>query len=498
VILPLNPRRWHQRYLSVLKSSGHDLELLNNGSRNSPAAGLDLLVAMEQLLLRVPENIFEAVNLPTDQRTPKGDVVIDLSGSESALKIEAPCLTPLFDGRQDPNAVALALVDGRTPHIHVQLHDLQGTRLVASGVPAVADQRVVSRAADQIFARSATLLLRALRDLQRGSGPGSVEPAPAAAVPGRSPYPFAAAAGLIAERIRLRLSIMAGMSEHWVVGYRKGGDSVAWDAFSWRELGNFFILPDDGARFYADPFAIERDGTYHVFVEEFPYATRKGVISWFTFDDNGKPTTPQPVLECPYHLSYPFIFEWRGQIFMIPETGAAGRIEMYRADPFPQRWVLEKILVDNVRAMDATLLAHDGRLWMFAGVDETDTSSWDCLALFSSDDLFGEWRPHPANPVLFDARAARPAGAMLKREDGPIIRPAQNCSAGYGGGLSICMVDRLDDENYAQSVVKSVGPPPILGASGFHTWNRAGDLDVFDLKIPYRLAGKASRSPQSC
>jgi hypothetical protein len=35
----------------------------------------------------------------------------------------------------------------------------------------------------------------------------------------------------------------------------------------------FTRIPDDGARFFADPFPIHRDGRDYLFVEEFPYAT---------------------------------------------------------------------------------------------------------------------------------------------------------------------------------------------------------------------------------
>ena len=101
-------------------------------------------------------------------------------------------------------------------------------------------------------------------------------------------------------------------------------------AGGWREL------PDDRSRFYADPFPIERDGRMFLFVEDFAHAAGYGVISVVEFDANGPVGTPRPVLDTGSHLSYPFVFEHEGRVWMVPESGAAGTIDLYRADRFPE------------------------------------------------------------------------------------------------------------------------------------------------------------------
>jgi hypothetical protein len=50
---------------------------------------------------------------------------------------------------------------------------------------------------------------------------------------------------------------------------------------------------------------------------------------------------PFAVLERSYHLSYPFIFRWGSDIFMIPETSDNRTVEVYRAVEFPGKWELE-------------------------------------------------------------------------------------------------------------------------------------------------------------
>jgi hypothetical protein len=51
------------------------------------------------------------------------------------------------------------------------------------------------------------------------------------------------------------------------------------------------------------------------------------------------------------------------------------------------------------------------------------------------------------------------------------------------------VIDRLDDEDYAQSVVKIIAPPPSVRARGVHTLSCADALAVFDLIVPLRTAG---------
>lgn len=226
---------------------------------------------------------------------------------------------------------------------------------------------------------------------------------------------------------------------------------------------------------------IERNGLSHVFCEEFPYATHKGVISHFTVDGQGSHSQPRIVLERPYHLSYPFLFERDGEIFMIPETSGNGTIELYRADPFPDVWKFERVLVDNVRAGDATLVEHNGLFWIFATLTDGARSTWDTLGIFYAEKLEGPWRPHPANPVLIDAGCARPAGNFF-HSGAELIRPAQDCRGGYGVGLALCRVDRLDPEGFAQTVIRRFGPDPSWRGKGFHTLNRSGSLEVIDTK----------------
>ena len=71
---------------------------------------------------------------------------------------------------------------------------------------------------------------------------------------------------------------------------------------------------------WADPFPVEAEHGYDVFLEVYDHATRRGSIGVSRLSRDGVFEPPVTVLDAPYHLSYPFVFQWRGQWFLMPES----------------------------------------------------------------------------------------------------------------------------------------------------------------------------------
>lgn len=241
-------------------------------------------------------------------------------------------------------------------------------------------------------------------------------------------------------------------------------------------LSGFQTVMPPKDRFWADPFPIERDGRYFVFIEELPFATNKGHISVMEVWPDGRWTTPVKVLEQNYHLSYPFLFEWQGALFMLPESGQNRTVEVYRCHRFPDDWRLETVLLENVRTADATLASLGDRWWMFVNIGEEGTELYDELHLYHADQPFGTWIPHRSNPVKSDALSARPAGNLI-RWQGEFFRPAQVCAPLYGTAISLNKIEHLDPDHFSEHEVSRLIPSGLLGC---HTYNRAGKLSVID------------------
>jgi hypothetical protein len=244
----------------------------------------------------------------------------------------------------------------------------------------------------------------------------------------------------------------------------------------------FRIVRPPRDRFYADPFLIERNGRNYLFIEDYRFSSRKGLISCCEVDSEGNCSEPRVVLERTYHLSYPFLFSWQGEIYMIPETRDNKTIEMYRASDFPYTWVHESILMSDIEAADSTLLHHHDKWWLFtAGVLEHALPE-QTLCLFSADSPWGPWSAHPKNPIISDVCHARPAGCLYF-ENGQLIRPGQDCSKSYGGAVRLHRVDVLSETDYQETQLASITSDWIPGSTGIHTLNQNTEYRVMDCKF---------------
>jgi len=226
---------------------------------------------------------------------------------------------------------------------------------------------------------------------------------------------------------------------------------------------------------------LERDGNYYVFIEESLNRRGKGHISVFVIDSDGNVGEPVKVLEQPYHLAYPHVFEWNGDYFMVPDTSEAGTISLYRCTEFPLKWEFSCHLLEGVKAFDTTLLQRDGIWWMFTNMVENEGGSdWDELFLFHSEYLESKkWIAHPLNPIVSDVTNARPAGAIFGQGD-HLYRPAQDCGRRYGYAFQINEIVTLNESDYSEKTIARTTPNWRSDLQGIHTFNSTGELTIID------------------
>ena len=268
------------------------------------------------------------------------------------------------------------------------------------------------------------------------------------------------------------------LKNQWSVGVRRLDDSAL---AAPPERGKYTWIEPPRDRFYADPIPFEKNGEAYVFFEDYAYVDRRACISCVSIDGDGIPGGVTRVLERPYHLSYPYVFSWRGTVYMIPETEQNRTIELYRAVEFPRRWELERVLFENVRAVDSTVLEHEGRLWLFAAMSRRGSSIDDELFLFHAEQPAGPWQPHPRNPIVSDVTRARPAGPLFY-SGGSLIRPGQDGSVRYGYAIALHRVDLLSETAYREVPIGRIEPSWYPGAIGTHTLARSEHFETIDIK----------------
>lgn len=467
------------RLRQALPAASIDLQLLPRGEP-LPAA-LEALLKLECVLFRAQPPIVGLETQPaariTDTSTRRWDLVIDLAqgaaldASENASGHAARHLRVRYDCAADPAAVYIPLLEGDAPVLEVE--DATTGRVLARGRPCTDGASGLADAADYVFARVGVLLEAALLR------PQDLKPLPA-----DHAHSWRTGAAIANEMRRLSTAVARKIyrlcchEPHWQIGWRfNDGPGVA-------ERGNLSgplwqALPDNGARFYADPFPIARDGRHYIFFEDYSYRLQKGIISYVEIGADGPVGPVRPVLEEPWHLSYPLLVEQDGNLFMIPEASSNREVAIYRAERFPDRWVSEGALISGSTISDATPVHHGGRWFMFASESKDGGSYSDTLAIFMADRLLGPWSPHPANPILVDPHGARPAGPCVMR-DGKLWRVTQSCEGGYGSALCVAEVMRLDESGFEQVVRTIIRNDKSWPGHRLHTLTRWGRLECID------------------
>ena len=370
-----------------------------------------------------------------------------------------------------PAAPAVLIVQGDEPAA-----DRVAYRSVSSVSPIS-----LSRTYDSASWKAARFPIRALARLER-DGPvvglpppdPTQEPADTGVIRAIAPRMLPFLVRICARLVGTTLKRIA-RHEAWFVATRSRRDGTIP-----RDLGGFEAVTPPTGHFYADPFILSTADRTYLFVEDWLPETRRGAISVLELGPTGRPEgAPRRVLERPYHLSYPFVFEHRGRTYLLPETSANGTIELYRALELPDAWEALGPIIRDVQALDPTILEHAGRLWLFAGVAMPGASPWDELWLWSAPALDGPWVEHPANPIVSDARSARPAGRILER-DGVLYRPSQDCTPVYGRRIVINRIDSLSVTDYRETPVATIEPRGLGGLSRTHCYDASARFEVID------------------
>lgn len=389
-----------------------------------------------------------------------GQTVINLSERPQPY---SDVLELRYDGVLDSNALIKRLLSQQAPHLAVHGTDKNGT-LAASRL-AIEEKFLIGRGLQDSFSRCLSLIDRTLFS-------AGTRPADAAGDVG-APQSATLAAfipRMVAHKAASLLMKPFRRHEHWQVALRDGA-------------GPFNVVPDDGGRFYADPFLHRANDRTFLFVEEYPYADKRGVISVAEVVDGQITSAPVTVLKRPYHLSYPFVFEHDGEFWMIPETGENRSVELYRATEFPGTWELHTVLMKGAVFSDATILRHDGLWWLFVTADWFGAATQDELSIFYSEALDGEWKPHRANPVKSDSRFSRSAGRIVQRGE-RLFRPAQNCDRTYGAGIAWFEITELTPTSFSERHIADWDGQTELAMDGLHSFDQLGSLQVIDFKCP--------------
>jgi hypothetical protein len=241
------------------------------------------------------------------------------------------------------------------------------------------------------------------------------------------------------------------------------------------------LIPPSG-HIWADPFLVEQNNKLFVFVEEVDTNNDKGFISVLELDmELTIQKHHSAIIKKPYHLSYPCVFTIDKNMYMIPESFEAKKIQLFECVEFPHVWKHKLDLMDGVIAFDATPYYKDGLWYLFVGMMEHpgDSHSDELFIFYTEDILNPNWKPFKNNPVISDVRKARPAGHFFMK-DGQLMRPAQDGSEEYGFAIVINKVNNLEKDHFSEETIERIDPEPKKNIHRRHTLNFSKSFVVQD------------------
>lgn len=242
----------------------------------------------------------------------------------------------------------------------------------------------------------------------------------------------------------------------------------------------------------ADPFVYSKNNRNFIFAEHFDYRKAKGVICCYEIKVNNVEYLGT-VIEEDFHLSYPYIFEYQNNVYMIPESSSCNQVRLYRADEFPLSWSFVKTIFEGESIADPNIIYDEksDAFFLIANPDLTNTSDFDSFLniYFSKNLLRDNFQPIPINPINKSSKSSRNGGVFILNNS--LFRVNQIHKKGiYGCGITLNKIIKLSETEFEETPLSTVFGKEI-GFKGIHHFHSNSFYTVFDVlqyKIPINSA----------
>lgn len=204
----------------------------------------------------------------------------------------------------------------------------------------------------------------------------------------------------------------------------------------------------------ADPFLIKYDKDIWLFFEE-KGRKQKGVIKTLCLtNENQVESIVDFNLENNIHMSYPFVFWDKHQLFIIPETAEIGEIGLYLCSNFPNSWVKFRTIMKG-NFVDSSIYEELGIYYLFTTEKVIKNGKYNYkLRLFYAQSLVDDFKEHPYSPIKIGRKYGRSGGAVIKV--GHLrFRFSQDCSVSYGRELIQFQIKNLDPLEYQEELISN-------------------------------------------
>lgn len=264
----------------------------------------------------------------------------------------------------------------------------------------------------------------------------------------------------------------------YAVGYAHYDNNLGYDPRNYK----FTMIPNGLNYWVADPFPIEVNGELYIFGEMYEYSSLKGSICYSKKTENGFGKWVK-IIEEPYHLSFPYIFQRNGCYYICPEARQSKQLYLYRCLSFPDVWERERTICEDFDYVDTVFVNANkdiiGLTCKWKNLNEHSLK----MFMFNEDKDKIEFSMDKLNTLEF--YFTRPAGKVFNTSDNKMILVSQICKPLYGSGLIFKRI-QVDFPKYSEMELFKVYPNEISSnihrrIDGIHTYNYSPNYIVIDL-----------------
>ena len=239
-------------------------------------------------------------------------------------------------------------------------------------------------------------------------------------------------------------------------------------------------IENPNRRFLADPFLYSHEGRTVCFVEDFFFDENKGKISAYEITDKSHKELGV-ILEEDFHLSFPYVFKYKGDIFMCPETSEKNEIRLYKCNKFPCSWSFYKTIMEKVSAADTLIFPFNDNWCLLSNIcsSHMEEHNSELHMFFAENPLSQNWRPSQNNPIIFDSTKARNGGLFKLNDD--FYRVNQiHAKSHYGKAFGINKIQMKEGRDYQEERILDILPVFLKNLIGTHHFHANEEFFVFD------------------
>ena len=266
----------------------------------------------------------------------------------------------------------------------------------------------------------------------------------------------------------------------WSIAYSK------FDNFK-KSLWRYKEIKNPEKSYLADPFVVTFNNRSVIFAEDYSYDDFKGRISAIEIKNNNTYHLGVVIKEN-FHMSFPYTFEYKNKLYMVPETHQINEIRLYECTNFPLKWSFKMTLMKNISSADTLIFKHNKFWFMLTNKCSSNLRDFNSeLHIFYSDNLFSnDWKPiSSGNPVIFDSRRARNGGIFF--HDKNIYRINQiHDKNHYGRKFGINLISKLDENSFEEKRIDHVEANFKDDIVSTHHFNTNSNYSVVDFMRKYK------------